>query len=384
MAKTLIKWPGGKSSEIRQFITMIPDYDRYIEPFAGGAALYFELRPERAVLNDSSENLMKFYELVKKQDPEFHRDLNAYDRSFSALKHICDEQFPQILALYKLYAFADREGMDLSFLQPHRHLVNRILSGEGVLGELVIDREEFETTVADAVNDKFLRTARLERKKPLSDRDRKANLVTGFMEGFYFYFRQVFNDIAAGRVTASGAYAIANFYFIREYCYGSMFRYNKKGEFNIPYGGISYNRKDLTGKIQQMFSDRTASLLQRTQLFCMDFEELLDRLNLTQRDFLFLDPPYDTEFSDYEGNKFDRDDQRRLADFLDRTQAQFLLVIKNTDFIYSLYEPLGFRMLAFENRYLYNVRSRNERKSEHLIITNIPEGEIPWIRENAE
>lgn len=54
MNKTLIKWPGGKSSEIRQFVTMIPDYDRYVEPFAGGAALYFYLRPMRAVLNDNS------------------------------------------------------------------------------------------------------------------------------------------------------------------------------------------------------------------------------------------------------------------------------------------------------------------------------------------
>ena len=62
MNKTLIKWPGGKSSEIRQFVTMIPDYDRYVEPFAGGAALYFYLRPMQAVLNDNSRNLMDFYE----------------------------------------------------------------------------------------------------------------------------------------------------------------------------------------------------------------------------------------------------------------------------------------------------------------------------------
>ena len=39
-------------------------------------------------------------------------------------------------------------------------------------------------------------------------------------------------------------------------------------------------------------------------------------------------------------------------------------------------------MLAFDNKYMYNVRSRNERKSEHLIITNIPEGTVPWLREN--
>ena len=61
--------------------------------------------------------------------------------------------------------------------------------------------------------------------------------------------------------------------------------------------------------------------------------------------------------------------------------ALFLLVIKNTDFIRELYGDT-FRILSFENRYGYNVRSRNERTSEHLIITNIPEGEVPWYREN--
>ena len=87
------------------------------------------------------------------------------------------------------------------------------------------------------------------------------------------------------------------------------------------------------------------------------------------KDFVFLDPPYDTEFSDYEGKDFTREDHRRLAQALERTKAKFLLVIKNTEFIYSLYEG-KFPMYAFENRYVYNVRSRNERRAEHLIITN--------------
>lgn len=404
MNKTLIKWPGGKSSEIRQFVTMIPDYDRYVEPFAGGAALYFYLRPMRAVLNDNSRNLMDFYELVKEQDPEFHKILDAYNRSFSALKAACDEEYQQILALYKLYAYAEKEGIPISQLKIHLYVVQQVLSQEDDLcsqvllhhrntpGEnqdpagwkdsIILDRTEFEASIEKAVHDKFIRTAQNERKKPFTPRDLKANLITGFMEGYYLYFRKVFNGIASGRIVASRAYAAANFYFIREYCYGSMFRYNKEGEFNIPYGGISYNKKDLTSKISHIFSDSTARLFARTKLYCEDFETLIDKLKLTEHDFMFLDPPYDTEFSDYEGNQFRREDQVRLARCLARTKAQFLLVIKNTDFIYELYEPLKFRMLSFENRYIYNVRSRNERMVQHLIITNIPEGQVPWIREN--
>jgi DNA adenine methylase len=86
---------------------------------------------------------------------------------------------------------------------------------------------------------------------------------------------------------------------------------------------------------------------------------------------MFLDPPYDSEFSDYEGKSFTRRDQERLAEALKRTRAKFILVIKNTDFIYGLYEK-DFSIFTFDKQYTYNVRSRNERASEHLIITNLP------------
>ena len=72
-----------------------------------------------------------------------------------------------------------------------------------------------------------------------------------------------------------------------------------------------------------------------------------------------------------EGQDFTKQDQQRLADVLRNTKAKFILVIKNTPFIMSLYEE-GFNILSFDNHYTYNVRSRNDRKTEHLIITNLP------------
>ena len=104
---------------------------------------------------------------------------------------------------------------------------------------------------------------------------------------------------------------------------------------------------------------------------------MLEGADLTERDFLFLDPPYDTEFSEYEGKDFTKKDHERLAAFLGRTKAKFLLVIKNTAFIYALYEG-KFPMYTFENRYIYNVRSRNDRSAEHLIITNCAPPEGSW------
>lgn len=382
MLKPLIKWPGGKSGEISRFTSLIPDYDRYIEPFVGGGAVFFYLKPERAVINDCSEDLMEFYRLVKEQDPRFRQILELYCQSFTGLKELCEQRYGDILELYRIYESALADGRKVKNLQLHLGLVSQIVCDPVVMTELVLDREDFLDQMLRMTEDKIVRTIQNNQKKPLSGKDLKDNLITGFTSGFYMYFRSVFNEIAAGRLVAGRQYRIANFYFIREYCYGSMFRYNQKGEFNIPYGGISYNSKDLKAKVDYMFGDGVKKLLGRTEICCQDFEAFLRERTLTERDFLFLDPPYDTDFSDYEGKEFDHEDHRRLADFLGETRARFLLVIKNTEYIYSLYQYRGFRILTFDNRYLYNMRSRNDRNAEHLLITNVPEEEIPWKREN--
>lgn len=64
--RTLVKYRGGKSREISEFRRFIPEhYDRYIEPFLGGGAVFFDLEPERAIINDVNEKLMNFYTEVK-------------------------------------------------------------------------------------------------------------------------------------------------------------------------------------------------------------------------------------------------------------------------------------------------------------------------------
>jgi DNA adenine methylase len=101
----------------------------------------------------------------------------------------------------------------------------------------------------------------------------------------------------------------------------------------------------------------------------MDFEDFLQEIEINSGDFMFLDPPYDTEFSDYDGRPFGKDEQARLAEVLKHTPAKFLLIIKNTDYIRSLYEN-DFYIHSFDKQYSYNVRSRNQRDVEHLVITN--------------
>jgi DNA adenine methylase len=161
----------------------------------------------------------------------------------------------------------------------------------------------------------------------------------------------------------------AVFFFIREYCYSSMFRYNGKGEFNVPYGGISYNRKDFQKKIDYLSSAELQKKLNTAQIYNYDFEKFMTLINLTENDFIFLDPPYDSDFSTYAQNTFGTNEQLRLCECLKNTRARIMLVIKNTDFIYNLYKD-DFNITNFDKTYLVSFKNRNDRNVEHLLITN--------------
>lgn len=368
----IIKWPGGKSREIDKIKHLIPPYKRYVEPFFGGGALFFHLAPKLAAINDISKSLIEYYQLIKEQDRLLYDLLMCYNQSFQNLISACNAEASALVEIFEQLRDEKISENDLHILL--RSLISNLSYqiDSGFSEYLLLDKTEFNEFLDVMASDKFLRTVSNDRKKPFTAMDLQENLITGFASGYYMYFRKVFNDISLGRVTnQSPQYRAANFYFIREYCYGSMFRYNAKGEFNIPYGGMSYNHKDMRGKIDNMFNREIHTLFSTTDIYCADFEDFLDQVHLSEHDFLFLDPPYDSDFSDYDGRTFTKFDQERLAYVLKRTPAKFILIIKNTDFISDLYKE-NFRILRFDKQYTYNVRSRNNRDAEHLIITNLP------------
>jgi DNA adenine methylase len=149
-----------------------------------------------------------------------------------------------------------------------------------------------------------------------------------------------------------------------------MFRFNSKGEFNIPYGGIAYNRKNFRLKVENIFSKDVQRVFKQSKFYNLDFAEFLATVQPTENDFIFLDPPYDSEFSEYDQNSFTKDDQIRLRDVLLQTKAKWMLVIKETDFIRSLYSVPQCKFIEFDKTYTYNVRGRNNRDTKHLIIVN--------------
>ncbi len=65
-AKPFVKWLGGKTKLLPQLTDLLPEsYNKYYEPFVGGGALFFSLKPARAVINDLNPHLINLYIQVR-------------------------------------------------------------------------------------------------------------------------------------------------------------------------------------------------------------------------------------------------------------------------------------------------------------------------------
>lgn len=81
--KTIIKYRGGKSKEIKDFISYIPKgFNRYVEPFVGGGALFFYLEPKNALINDINHNITNFYSTVKNNFKKLKNELLEIEKQY--------------------------------------------------------------------------------------------------------------------------------------------------------------------------------------------------------------------------------------------------------------------------------------------------------------
>ncbi|MGV2827587.1 DNA adenine methylase [Myxosarcina sp. GI1(2024)] len=77
--KPFVKWVGGKTQLLPELISRIPeDFDRYLEPFVGGGALFFHLQPRQAILIDINQELTNTYKVIKEQTEELIADLKQH------------------------------------------------------------------------------------------------------------------------------------------------------------------------------------------------------------------------------------------------------------------------------------------------------------------
>lgn len=224
VVRPFLKWAGGKRRLVSTLLEHVPKRFRvYHEPFVGGGALFFALRPSVAHLSDANRELTDTYLAVR-------------------------------------------------------------------------DRVEFVI-------------AKL-RTMPY-DRD------------FYYQLR----DGAEPRGVTS-SWRAARFIYLNKAGYNGMYRVNKAGRFNVPFG--RYNEPKICDAPGLR---RCSKLLKRTWISCGDFEAL----HVGPEDVVYFDPPYlplskTASFTSYTQDGFDLDDHRRLADFAEGLKRRgTCVIVSNAD-----------------------------------------------------
>lgn len=78
----VIRWAGSKRKLLNELLTSVPPtFNRYYEPFAGSASLFFTLYPVKATLNDINPELVQFYACMRKHPLALYRKTSAYCRT---------------------------------------------------------------------------------------------------------------------------------------------------------------------------------------------------------------------------------------------------------------------------------------------------------------
>ncbi len=263
--KPILKWVGGKTQLLEHLLPKIPkEYNKYIEPFFGGGALFFALKPNNSIIADSNPELINLYRVIAKD-------------------------------------------------------VNSLIS---------------------------------ELKKFKNEKD-----------FFYDTRRKEFSEL-------SEIEAAARTIFLNKTAFNGLYRVNKKGHFNVPFG--YYKNPKILDEDQLLAASK---ILKKTKILLGDFKDVLCK-HAKKGDFIFLDPPYlpvskYSDFKRYTKEQFYEKDQIHLANLvnnLSKKGCHILLTNSNHPLIHNLYSD--FDIDIHKTKRNINSKSTN-RIGEDIIVSNL-------------
>lgn len=306
-AQPFLKWAGGKRQLLDQFSELYPEdlkmgkIHKYIEPFIGGGAVFFELTAnydfDEIILNDINKELILTYKVIKKN---------------------IDELIKQLKALEDLYFSYDDQNATKEYYYEVRKKFN-----------ISKDKTNFSSINTDTIKHS------------------------------------------------------AYFIFLNKTCFNGLYRENKKGYFNVPFG--KYKNPKICDGINLK---NVSVVLQKVKLVSYDFEKLYKFID--NETFVYFDPPYrpltDTSsFENYSKGGFGDEGQIRLANFykkLNNNYENVKLMLSNSnpknsdpndDFFVELYKHDNINLNEVIASRVINSNASKRGKISELLITNYNE-----------
>lgn len=204
-------------------------------------------------------------------------------------------------------------GAVLFHLQPQKAVINDINS------ELINLYQVIKDNVEELIND-------------LAKHENEAD---------YFYDVRGWDRDKEKYSSLSNVEKASRIIYLNKTCYNGLFRVNRAGEFNSPFGNYK-NPNIVNGPVLRAVNIyfNKANITFK----CGDFEEAVK--GIRKGSFVYFNPPYypvsnSANFTGYDKGGFDRDEQMRLKKLCDRLNKRgikFLLSNSATDFILELYE----------------------------------------------
>jgi DNA adenine methylase len=149
----------------------------------------------------------------------------------------------------------------------------------------------------------------------------------------FYRHRERFNDLLkSGKAQTKEAASL--FYYLNRTGYNGLCRFNRSGEFNVPFGSykqINYRRNFVAYK----------PILENWEFSNSSFEHIA----LDRNDFVYADPPYDVEFTQYSRDQFGWNEQVRTAEWLSKHSGPVVLSNQATNRIVELYQDLGYELI---------------------------------------
>ena len=263
--RPVLKWAGGKTQLLPQLMASMPStYEKYLEPFIGGGALFFNLAAENSVIGDTNAELINLYKC--------------------------------------LVASADEISE--------------------VLNEMPVTSEDF--------------------------------------------YRVRANDWRNDDPVVAAARTI----YLNRLCFNGLYRVNKKGQFNVPFG--NYKKPNFPSKESLMFAGK---ILSNATIVESDYANLLKKY-ASKGDLIFLDPPYVpigkySDFNRYGAKQFIGADHEELAAEVRRLADMGCFVMLTNSNHPSVHELFGdFEIRILKTRRNINSSGSGRNGEDVLVIAN--------------
>lgn len=187
--------------------------------------------------------------------------------------------------------------------------------------------------------------------------------------GEYYRIRDMDKDIESYR-QLSDVERAARFLFLNKTCFNGVYRVNKKGFFNVPFGKYEDPQIFKKENIVNVHCD-----LKDTTLLSEDFDSIKEMIK--EGDLVYLDPPYvpiskTSSFTAYTKDGFDETLQHRLRDLcdhIDQQGAYFIASNSSADLVYKLYGDL-YNIHEVRASRMINSKGDKRGKVKECLITN--------------